>query len=43
MRDGRVIEQGSHEELLACGGKYAGLFEVQSKYYREEGENDGRE
>ena len=23
--------------------KYAGLFEVQSKYYREEGENDGRE
>lgn len=42
--DGGIIaEQGSHESLLAHGGKYAELFEVQSRYYREEAETDGRE
>ena len=41
LLDGAVIaEEGSHEELLSAGGKYAELFEVQSKYYREEGEED---
>ncbi len=29
MKDGRVIEQGSHEELLAEGGFYKNLFEAQ--------------
>lgn len=29
MKDGRVIEQGSHEELLAKGGFYKNLFEAQ--------------
>lgn len=29
MRDGRIIEQGSHEELLEKGGFYKKLFEAQ--------------
>ena len=28
-------EEGNHEELMAAGGKYRKLFDVQSKYYQE--------
>ena len=35
--DEQILEEGTHEELLVLGGKYAELFEVQSKYYREGG------
>ena len=31
-------ECGTHEELMALGGRYRELYDVQSKYYREEGE-----
>lgn len=31
-----IIEQGTHQELLAQKGVYYHLFETQSKYYREE-------
>ena len=30
-----LAEIGTHDELLALGGKYAELFEIQSKYYKE--------
>ena len=30
-----IIEEGTHEELLLKNGRYAELFELQSKYYRE--------
>lgn len=36
MENGKIIEYGTHDELLKLGGKYAEMFEIQSKYYREE-------
>ena len=30
MQDGRVVEQGTHERLLAGGGTYAGLWSAWS-------------
>lgn len=36
MENGRITEQGNHEELMEKKGAYARLFEVQGKYYRKE-------
>jgi ATP-binding cassette subfamily B protein len=34
LEQGLIAEQGSHRELLALGGKYAELFELQAAGYR---------
>lgn len=34
LHDGRVVEQGNHEELVAAGGRYADLFALQAEAYR---------
>jgi ABC-type multidrug transport system fused ATPase/permease subunit len=31
---GRVVEHGSHDELLARGGMYASLYDMQARAYR---------
>jgi ATP-binding cassette subfamily B protein len=34
LEAGRIIEQGTHAELLQMGGKYAALFNLQAEGYR---------
>ncbi len=34
LADGRILEAGTHEELVARGGPYAELFELQAAGYR---------
>ena len=43
LEKGRIAEEGNHDTLLAAGGRYAELFEVQRQYYKEAGETDERE
>lgn len=38
LEKGQILEQGTHEGLLAQGGKYAEMFQIQSKYYQEGGD-----
>ena len=40
LENGKIVEQGSHYDLMAMKGKYAELFEIQSHYYNEGGKTD---
>ena len=32
--DGKIVEEGTHKELINKGGKYAELYKVQADYYK---------
>lgn len=36
LEQGRIIEEGTHESLLAKGERYAQLYQIQSQYYQEQ-------
>ena len=34
LKDGRIIEEGTHDELVEAGGAYSELFAMQAEWYR---------
>lgn len=38
LENGSIIEEGTHEELMQLGGRYAHIYDVQSHYYKADGE-----
>ncbi|MGE5560148.1 MAG: ATP-binding cassette domain-containing protein [Chloroflexota bacterium] len=34
LKDGRVVETGTHDELMTRAGEYAALFQAQAEWYR---------
>jgi len=44
LLDGATFaEKGTHDELMAAGKKYRELFDIQSRYYKEGGSDDGED
>lgn len=35
LENGKIVEDGTHEQLLERGGAYAKMYEIQSRYYQE--------
>ena len=43
LEDSVIKEEGTHDELMKKCGRYAELYELQSKYYKENGEEHSNE
>ena len=41
MEHGKVVELGTHEELMARGGRYYTMFQLQASRFTEGGESEG--
>jgi ABC-type multidrug transport system fused ATPase/permease subunit len=41
VEQGRVIEHGSHHELMAAGGRYRAMFELQAKRFTADTDEEG--
>ena len=37
---GKIVEEGSHDQLMNNGGKYREIFDIQSHYYKKEVSNE---
>ena len=37
---GKIVEEGSHDQLMNKGGKYREIFDIQSHYYKKEVSNE---
>lgn len=36
LKDGKIIEEGTHEQLMKKQGEYANMYQIQSSYYKKE-------
>ena len=36
LEQGKIVEEGSHQELMEKNGRYAEMFRLQAKNYQEE-------
>jgi ABC-type multidrug transport system fused ATPase/permease subunit len=41
LEHGKVVELGSHEELMALGGRYRTMFELQAKRFNAAEDEEG--